>query len=299
MIACFTFFMSLIFNNYNGEIVPANQRVLQLNNRAFHYGDGLFETMRMIKGNLQFPGLHAKRLQTGMKVLKLDSYSEMDVDFLKDKARELSTRNKSKNSFLRLTVFRDAEGLYTPNSNKMAYTLEWESLQEQQYLLNPRGLIINLYEDLPKPIDMLAALETCNSLQYVLAGVYKQRNRLDDAFILNQNGFLCEAISGNIFIKYNGTLYTPALSEGCIKGVMRQVVINLALKNSIPVTEAQINPQILNEAEEVFITNATQGIQWVLGFGRKRYFYETSKFLSQKLNEQVLKDNDTSFTVHF
>ena len=279
--------MSLIFDNYNGEIVPANQRVLQLNNRAFHYGDGLFETMRMMKGNLQFAGLHAKRLQAGMKVLKLDDYSEMDADFLKDKARELSTRNKAKNGRLRLTVFRDAEGLYTPAANKAAYTIEWETLQDQQYLLNARGLLMDVYEDLTKPINMLSNHKTCNSLQYVLAGVYRKQNRLDEVFILNQNGFLCESISANIFIKYNGNLYTPALSEGCIKGVMRQVVINLALKNSIPVTEAQIKPQILNEAEEVFLTNATRGIQWVLGFGRKRYFYETSKFLSQKLNEQI------------
>lgn len=279
--------MSLLFYNYNGEIVPANQPVLLLNNRGFHYGDGLFESMRMIKGHLQYAHQHAKRLQQGMKVLKLDGYSEMDTDFLKDKARELSNRNKAKNGRLRLTVFRDAEGLYTPASNNFAYTLEWETLQEQQYVLNARGLLMDIYEDLPKPINLLSAHKTCNSLQYVLAGVYRQRNRLDEAFILNQNGFLCESISANIFIKYNGTLYTPALSEGCIKGIMRQVVIDLALKNSIPVSEAQLSPQVLQEAEEVFLTNATRGIQWVLGFNRKRYFYETSKLLSQKLNEQI------------
>jgi len=281
--------MIQIFYNYNGEIVPANQRVLQLNNRAFRYGDGLFESMRMIKGQLQFPALHQNRLQLGMKALKLDNYSSFDIDFLKEKAKELSTRNKSKNGRLRLTVFRDAEGLYTPTDNKTGYTLEWETLEDQEYTLNTRGLIMSVYEDLPKPINILSNLKTCNSLQYVLAGVYKQRNYLDDAFILNQTGFLCESISSNIFIKYNGTLYTPALSEGCIKGVMRQVVIELALKNSMEIVEAQINPQVLNEADEVFLTNATRGIQWVLGFNRKRYFYEVSKLLSQKLNEQINK----------
>ncbi len=281
--------MTQIFYNYNGEIVPANQRVLQLNNRAFRYGDGLFESMRMIKGQLQFPALHENRLQLGMKALKLDNFSAFDIDFLKEKAKELSTRNKSKNGRLRLTVFRDAEGLYTPTDNKTGYTLEWETLEDQEYTLNTRGLIVSVYEDLPKPINILSNLKTCNSLQYVLAGVYKQRNYLDDAFILNQTGFLCESISSNIFIKYNGTLYTPALSEGCIKGVMRQVVIELALKNSMEIVEAQINPQVLNEADEVFLTNASRGIQWVLGFNRKRYFYEVSKLLSQKLNEQINK----------
>ncbi len=279
--------MALVFHNFNGAIIPANQQVLQLNNRGFKYGDGLFEDMRMLKGQLQFANLYVKRLQAGMKTLKLNDYTVWEADFLREKARELSGRNKAKNGHLHLTVFRDLEGLQTPEVYQTGYALEWETLEDQQYSLNTRGLLINVYEDIPKPINILSSLKTCNSLINVLAGIYKQQNRLDDAFILNQNGFLCESINSNIFIKYNGTVYTPALSEGCTKGVMRQVVIDLALKNSIPVTEAQINPQILNEAEEVFLSNETHGIQWVLGFNRKRYFYEVSRFLSAKLNEQV------------
>jgi branched-chain amino acid aminotransferase len=279
--------MSLTFYNYNGAIIPAHQPVLQLNNRGFCYGDGVFENMRMIKGQLQFASLHAKRLVSGMKALKLEGYALVDAAFLREKARELSTRNKAKNGRLRLTIFRQSDGLFIPDPNNFAYAIEWETLDEPVYTLNTRGLIMNIFEEVPKPINVLSNLKTCNSIIEVLAGIYTQKNRLHEAFILNQNGFLCEAINSNIFIKYNGTLYTPALSEGCIKGVMRQVVIELALKNNIPVTEAQINPQILNEAEEVFLTNATQGIQWVLGFNRKRYFYESSKLLSNKLNELI------------
>lgn len=282
--------MSLIFYNYNGAIIPSAQQVLQLNNRAFRYGDGLFESMRMIKGTLQYANLHARRLQLGIKALNLDNQFDLDANFLREKAVELSTRNKAKNGRIRLTVFRDSDGLYTPDDNKIGYAMEWETLEDQNYTLNTRGLIMNVYEEIPKPINILSNLKTCNSLNYIMAGIYKQRNRLDDVFILNHNGFLCESISSNIFIKYKGILYTPALSEGCIRGVMRQAVIELALKNSIPVTEAQINPQILNEAEEVFITNATRGVQWVLGFNRKRYFYEMSRFFTAKLNEQIKED---------
>lgn len=281
--------MALIFFNYNGAIIPAEQQVLRLSNRAFHYGDGIFETMRMIRGNLQFAGLHAKRLQQGMKALQLENYARLDAEFLREKSRELSNRNKAKNGILRLTVFRDSEGATTPAEQKFAYSMEWETVEDQQYTLNSRGLIMNIYEDIPKAINILSNHKTCNAINHVLAGIFKQKNRLDDAFLINQNGFLCESTSANIFIKYNGVLYTPALSEGCIKGVMRQVVIELALKNNIPVTEAQINPQILNEAEEVFLTNATHGIQWVLGFSRKRYFYEYSRLLNAKLNEQLNK----------
>src|SRR5690606_40199328 len=69
-------------------------------------------------------------------------------------------------------------------------------------------------------------------------------------FILNQHGFLCETMSSNVFVLYDEKLYTPALSEGCVAGVMRNVVIKLAGDNGIPVIEAQINPAILNRSEE-------------------------------------------------
>ena len=78
-------------------------------------------------------------------------------------------------------------------------------------------------------------------------------------------------------------LYTPALSEGCVEGVMRQIVIKLAKQSNIPFTEAQINPDILYEADEVFLTNATRGIQWVMGFGVKRYFNQLSKGLIDRV----------------
>ncbi|WP_448635650.1 hypothetical protein [Pedobacter panaciterrae] len=65
---------------------------------------------------------------------------------------------------------------------------------------------------------------------------------------------------------------------------MRNVVMNIAKTNEIPVIQAQINPEVLKEAEEVFITNALGGIRWVMGYGRKRYFNEVTKLLSDKLN---------------
>ena len=66
---------------------------------------------------------------------------------------------------------------------------------------------------------------------------------------------------------------------------MRQVVMRLANENGIELVEAQINPDILNEADEIFITNAAKGIQWVMGYNKKRYFNEMSKLLSEKLNQ--------------
>ncbi|HVW98001.1 MAG TPA: aminotransferase class IV [Mucilaginibacter sp.] len=277
--------MTPVFINFNGEILPADTKLVSINNRALRYGDGLFESMRLMKGQLKFADLHAERLQKGMKALKIDGYSQMDAWFLKEKVTDLARRNKIKNGRIRLTVYREAGGLYTPTQNRMVWCLELQPLDEPRYFLNEKGLLMDIYEELPKPTNYLSNIKTCNALIYVMAGIYKTQNKLDEVFLLNQNGNLCEAGSSNIFIWYQKHLYTPALSEGCVEGVMRQVIINIAKASNIPVTEAQISPDILYEADEVFLTNASRGIQSVIGFGVRRYFNGLSKILTEELNK--------------
>lgn len=277
--------MSKQFINFNGNIVPADQQILTVANRGFRYGDGLFESMRWMKGELKFAELHSERLRKGFKLLKMDSWSHVDPWFIRERVEELVRRNKTgTDARIRLTAFRDGEGLYSPGSNKMGFVLETNAINESAYTLNDKGLIIGVYDEITKPINILSNLKTCNSLVYVMAGIFKNQNALDEVLILNNNGFLCESMSSNAFVVYDRKLYTPALNEGCIAGVMRQVIIKLAKENDIELVEAQINPDILNEADEVFLTNAAKGIQWVMGYNNKRYFNEVSRFLQEKLN---------------
>ncbi len=277
--------MSVEYINFNGSILPADQLIFKANNRGFRYGDGLFESMRYIKGKLKFSEMHIDRIQKGMKLLRFDNCSLIDSWFIREKVEELVRRNRTgADARIRLTVFRDSEGLYSPVSNKFGYVLEIQKLDDSQYVLNKKGLIIDVYDEIPKPVNALSNLKTCSAMIYVLAGIYKNQNALDEVLILNHHGFLCESLSSNVFVVYDRKLYTPALNEGCIAGVMRQVVMRLAKENNIELVEAQINPDILNEADEVFLTNAAKGIQWVMGYNNKRYFNEVSRFLSEKLN---------------
>ncbi|MEJ7558500.1 MAG: aminotransferase class IV [Pedobacter sp.] len=273
---------------HNDEFFLSTQAVLTAQNRAFRYGDGLFESMRMCSGKLQFAEKHADRLTAGMKALKMEGAGLMDEYFLRQKASELAKRNKLKEGArLRLSVYRADGGLYAPENNKTGYLLEASVMPSDRYELNKKGLIVNVFDEITKPTDKLSNFKTSNSLLYVMAGIYRKQNTLDDAFILNSNGFLCESISSNVFVVYNKQIYTPALTEGCVAGVMRSVVMEIAKNDDLPLIEAQINPEVLKEAEEVFVTNAITGIQWVMGYGRKRYFNEVSKLLSSKLNSQL------------
>lgn len=277
--------MMPLFLNLNGQLLAADSALIPVSNRAFRYGDGLFESMKLVNGQLKFAELHADRLQNGMKALKLEGYSLLDTWFLKEKAEELAVWNKAKHGRLRLTIYRDAGGLYTPEDNRSGWCLELVPDEVSGYRLNQKGLIMDVYTELTKPVNFLSNYKTCNSLPYVMAGLYKTQHKLDDVFLLNQQGFLCEAVSSNVFVWYKDHLYTPALSEGCVAGIMRKVIIDLCISLEIPVTEAQINPDILHEADEVFITNATKGIQWVIGYGIKRYFNGLSKTLIDELNK--------------
>jgi len=277
--------MTPMLINFNGELVPSDSKLLTIANRGFKYGDGIFESMRLMKGQLKFPELHADRLQRSMKALKIDGYSQMDAWFLKEKVEQLASRNRAKHGRLRLTVYRDAEGFYAPTQNKAGYCLELTPMDEPRYFLNEKGLIMDVFTEVPKPVNYLSNIKTCSSLPLVMAGIFKVQNKLDEVFLVNQLGNLCEAGNSNIFVWYKSHLYTPALSEGCVEGVMRNIVIKLAKQTDIPFTEAQINPDILYEADEVFLTNASRGIQWVMGFGVKRYFNQLSKGLIGELNK--------------
>ena len=155
-----------------------------MGNRALMYGDGLFETMRVANGRLNFADLHADRLQLGMKTLKLEGYSNFDAYFLREKVDEICKRNKNlKNARIRFNVFRDAGGLYTPTQNKSAFTIEVVALDSMFYEINGKGLIMDVYEDIPKSINKLSNIKTCNALPYVMAGIYKQQMRLDEVFL--------------------------------------------------------------------------------------------------------------------
>src|SRR5690606_29539808 len=173
-------------------------------------------------------------------------------------------------------------GLYGPETNKPVYVFQ---VSRMPPVLRDKklGLIVDLYTDYKKPYSGLSHLKSNSALIYVMAGLYKKKFAYDEVFILNQEGYLCEALTSNIFVYYDKVLYTPALTEGCIEGVMRKVVMEMAEDEGIPVVEAQISPEIMKEADEIFCTNAVQGVQWVMGYKQKRYFNKISRILQEKL----------------
>lgn len=271
--------------NFNGEFIREDERFLSHTNRAFRYGDAIFESIRVAYGQPQLMDRHIERLLAGMKFLKMEVPPAFDPRSLRTQITELCGRNDVKSDArVRLTIYRNEGGLYTPATDKISYLIEAKPMEEQGYVLNQRGQTVDVYTEVKKPLNALAAHKTANALLYVLAGSYRNRQQLDDCVIINEKGNICEAISSNLFVVKNGALYTPSLDEGCIAGVMRQQVLQIARENRVAIYEISLLMNVLLNADELFLTNAINGIVWVSAYKGKRYFNNTARAFCERLN---------------
>ncbi len=255
--------------NFNGSIFEDNERILTAQNRAFRYGDGLFESIRVFNGKIPFYNYHFERILRGMKALKMNIPSYFNPHYIKNEMSK--TLENQPNSRVRLTVFREDGGFYTPTTNNINFLIESSPLPESKYLLNDLGLTIGVFTDYKLRQTPTSAFKTSNSLPYVLAGIFAKENSFEDILMLNTEGPVSEGISSNIFIVKENKLITPSLSTGCVGGIMRQIIFEIAQEQEISCIESIISVQDVAEADEVFYTNAMQGIRWVENFGDKTY----------------------------
>jgi branched-chain amino acid aminotransferase len=278
--------------NLNGTHLTAEQPALHHTNRAFQYGDALFETMHANGKVVQFFDQHMQRLIKAMGMLKMDIPPKISGKTIEKEITRLLHKNRHlKGARVRLTVFRNPGGKYTPEDNSCSYLIESQKLDHDTYQLNDKGLFIDVFPGLKKPVHPLSNLKTTNDLIYIMAGLHKKEHGLDECLLLNEKGEITEAISSNVFVVYNRVLSTPPLASGCLEGIMREQIIECAGALNIRVSDSQpLTPEELMQADEVFLTNAIKGIQWVGGIRQKRYFKQTARKLLSVLNEKTALD---------
>jgi branched-chain amino acid aminotransferase len=272
----------------NGHLISIYEPSVAFNNRAFRYGDALFESIRLCNNKVMFLRDHITRLKLGMTVLRMNLPAEFNTENIYELILELlKQNNQSSNARIRLTVFRNEGGYYSPETNDISFLIETEEISDA-YLLNQKGLWIDIYSEIKKPINKLSGLKTANALIYVMAGLAKQSMKLDECFLINEKGTICESISSNIFVVKNGTICTPPLSDGCLEGVMRKQIIEIAAQHKILAFENTVTVNTLMNGDEIFLTNSINGVQWVGQFKQKFYTNKLSQFFIEKLNELSL-----------
>lgn len=271
---------------YNGHLISIYEPAVSFTNRAFRYGDSLFESIRYSNGKAMFIIDHIKRLKLSMTTLRMNVPTDFNTANIEQLIIHLAQKNNiTGDARVRLTVFRNEGGHYTPETNDISFLIETEPLPYVGYQLNQKGTWVDVYAEIKKPINKIANLKTGNSLLYVMAGLTKKSLKLDDCLLVNDNGNIIESISSNIFIIKNGTLYTSPISDGCVDGVMRKQILALAGLNRILTFEQTLTINTLMNGDEVFLTNAIRGVQWVGQFKNKFYTNRMAIFFNEKLNE--------------
>ena len=270
--------------NYNGSLFQDSDPVLHHSNRSFRYGDGIFETIRVVNGNLHLFPLHFDRLLRAMKALKMIIPPYFNIHYMRNEV--LKVIDKMPSARIRLAVWRESGGGYIATNNNVDYLIEAIPLIDKMFIINELGMTIGLYTDYRLRQTPVSAFKTANALPYILAGIYARENSFDDVLMLNTEGVIAEGISSNIFIFKDEKLITPPLNTGCVEGVMRSHIIELAQKSGVEVLQNNISLDDLRSADEVFFTNAIQGIRWVESFE----YHVFSNDFTLKLHENLIKN---------
>lgn len=271
---------------FNGEFLFSNDVKFLPNNRAFQYGDGLFESIRIHQGIPIFIEDHLERLLAGMYALGLDS-PFFDPVKVYNHTLQLSEENGVKEGRLRIHVFRNPGGFYLPHSDTGSMLMTIEPIEGELYQINERGLRLGLYSEIRKPVNLLSGIKSSSALLYVLAAREARQQGWDDALMLNEFGRICEATSSNIFLLMSdGKVLTPAVSEGILPGVFRKRLIQHLRDSGIEVEEGQVMHDDLYKAGEVWLTNSISGLRWAISWKERRYFGTTARKLSESLRAE-------------
>ncbi len=275
----------------DGKYFGNNEPLFTIANRGFRYGDGVFETIRVIKGRVYLLADHLQRVRESAKYLKIDLPESFQQDKMEKYILELAEKNGvSETARIRLTVFREDGGYYEPLENTGHWVLEADEYDRKTYTLNRQGLKIDLFSTMDKPTGLYSNLKSTNCHIYVMASLFKKSRKLDSCLIANTKNRVAEAISSNVFFVKDGKVSTPALTEGCVAGVMRAHVIDLLQKNDVPFLETPIALEEIFMADEIFLTDALNGIRWVSNYKIKEYELNVTRELSAML-DKFLKKN--------
>jgi branched-chain amino acid aminotransferase len=268
---------------FNGDFFPADTPLIPVQNGSYKWGDGVFETMKVFRGNLLLQGLHFERLFTSLKLVNIKTGEAFTIELLIKHIMDLCRQNDClQNARIRLAVFRD-------NANTAGYSIEATPLDEGVNSWQQEGQTIVLYPFARKSTDAFANLKSANFLPYVLAQHYAAENGVDDALVLNARNAICDSSKANLFILQGNNLYTPALHQGCVNGVMRRVVLEEAKKMGFRVYQDEVREEVLLSADEVFLTNAVQIMRWVERYKDIRYTCSQTRQLFNAVSATIFQ----------
>lgn len=275
--------------NVNGEIQNSNS-FLTHSNRAFLYGDGIFETLKVVNNKILFFEDHYFRLMASMRLVRMKIPSNFTIEYLENQilnlVNELKIQEKAR---IRFTVFRNDGGYYLPTTQTISFVIQAEPLDNNNYSFLNSSFEVDLYKDFFISKQILSTIKTTNKMIHITGSIFASENGFQNCILMNNEKNVIEALNGNLFMLLNNKLITPPISDGCLNGIMRKNIIQLAKKiENLEVVEESISPFDLQKADELFITNVIFGIQPITKYRKKEYKFDLAQNLLDKLNALIL-----------
>lgn len=243
----------------NDRFVPEEHAVVSVLDRGFLYGDGLFETIRILNGRPFRWDEHVDRLQAGGRCLGIRI--PVSSERLGEAAGELIRTNGLEDAFLRLSVSRGIgpRGYSPRGADRPTVAMTLHAAGPLGAGASPKWRLVTSSFRLAAG-DPLARYKTANKLPQIMARAEADSAGADEALLLNTAGHVVEGASSNLFWICAGRVKTPSLPEGILPGITRAVVIELCAILGMPFEESDIGVAHLKTQDGVFLSLSTAGV---------------------------------------
>ena len=220
---------------------------------------GLFETIRAEQGKIIYFAEHINRLLDSARRLNFPcAYS---ADRLKNLVSQAVKRSSAKDAYVKLILWN------TPDGKAVSViTKSYHPPSQKKYAAGFKAVVSPYHQTDP----LLAGLKTTSRFLYQLSLEYARKMNSDEAIILNPRGNITEGSKSNLFFVYKNEIFTPSLECGCLAGITRRAVFDLAKKNHLRTREGKFTLNDLYNAEEAFLTNSLMGIMPLTFIAKKR-----------------------------
>ena len=271
---------------FNHKILNKKELTFSIDNRAFLYGDGLFESIKIINGKPFNLEAHLKRLFSASALLDLQ-INASKKDFINNIDFLIKENNVTKGGNLKIIVFREEGGKFLPENNSTSFLIMSKESENNLFKLNKNGLDLGLFRDQLKPKGELSNYKSISALQSIICSLDARKKAKEDCLMFNPENNIVESSNSNVFYVRNRLIYTPKLLEGCVDGTMRNCILNL--KNlDFNIIETEVRTEDILDADEVFLSNAISGIRWVSSIEDRKFSQQNiSQLLTEKINQLV------------
>lgn len=272
--------------NFNGTLLPANSPIITAANRGLRYGDGIFETMKWSEDRIAYADDHFERLFRGLSVLRFDTPPHFSPEFFTGEIIKLLEKQKLASARLRLTVIRGEGSLTHSNNGETLFIIEVSALRVETEN-SGKGKRLCIYTEARKTADILSPLKHNNYLPYCMGAMFAKANGYDDALLLNQFDRVCDSTIANIFLIHDNRIYTPALSEGCVAGIIRKNLIKLLPHLGFEIMETKVDQVLIEKAEAAFLTNSIINIKAVECINEKTFTVQPVMYLIKVIKQNI------------